>query len=71
MGGGGASTAIICENVHRVKGLEFDYVLLAAANNDMTDALHCVGASRGVSGLTVVGPHDLGIRLGLADPATV
>ena len=62
----GDSTAIICENVHRVKGLEFDYVVLAAHDNEMSDALLYVGVSRAVSGLTVIGPTALAARLGLA-----
>ena len=64
---GGASTAIICENVHRVKGLEFDYVILAASAADaVTDALLYVGVSRAIAGLTVVGPRAIAERLGLA-----
>ncbi len=61
----GTSTAIICENVHRVKGLEFDYVVLAAPSNTMTDALLYVGVSRAISGLTVIGLRGLAARLGL------
>ncbi len=61
----GTSTAIICENVHRVKGLEFDYVVLAAPANTMTKALLYVGVSRAISGLTVIGPRGLAARLGL------
>jgi len=58
--------AIVCENVHRVKGLEFDYVILAATAADtVTDALLYVGVSRAVAGLTVIGPRDIADRLGL------
>lgn len=56
---------IICETVHRSKGLEFDYVVLAAVNNDMSDALLYVGVSRAIAGLTVIGPNALAERLGL------
>ncbi|MTA15196.1 MAG: hypothetical protein F2534_21595, partial [Actinobacteria bacterium] len=56
---------IICETVHRSKGLEFDYVVLAAVNNDMSDALLYVGVSRAIAGLTVIGPRALAERLGL------
>ena len=45
--------------------LEFDYVVLAAADNLMSDALLYVGASRAVTGLTVIGPSALATRLGL------
>lgn len=58
--------AIICENVHRVKGLEFDYVVLAAIAADaVTDPLLYVGVSRAVVGLTIVGPKSIAQRLGL------
>ncbi len=58
---------VICETVHRSKGLEFDYVVLAAIDNDMSDALLYVGVSRAIAGLTVIGPVALAERLGL-DP---
>ena len=64
---GGQEQAIICETVHRVKGLEFDYVILVAAPDDhVTDSLLYVGASRAISGLSVIAPHAVGVRLGLA-----
>jgi Nuclease-related domain/UvrD-like helicase C-terminal domain/AAA domain len=67
----GESDAIICENVHRVKGLEFDYVILAATAADaVTDALLYVGVSRAIAGLTVVGPRAIAERLGLGRPAS-
>jgi hypothetical protein len=69
---GGQSTAIICENVHRVKGLEFDYVILAASAADaVTDALLYVGVSRAIAGLTVVGPRAIAERLGLEHRSSV
>jgi hypothetical protein len=58
---------VICETVHRAKGLEFDYVVLAAVNDTMSDALLYVGVSRAVAGLTVIGPRSLLDRLGLDD----
>ena len=65
---GGQATTVICENVHRVKGLEFDYVVLAASEADnVTDALLYVGASRAITGLTLVGPKAIAARLGLAE----
>jgi DNA helicase IV len=65
---GGQSTTVICENVHRVKGLEFDYVILAASAADtVSDALLYVGASRAIAGLTLIGPKAIAARLGLAD----
>lgn len=59
---------IVCETVHRSKGLEFDYVVLAATSNDMSDALLYVGVSRAIAGLTVIGPAALAARLGLELP---
>lgn len=62
----GTPTTVICENVHRVKGLEFDYVVLAAGPDDhVSDQLLYVGASRAISGLTVIAPPAVGERLGL------
>ena len=58
--------AVICENVHRLKGLEADTVVLVAEHDDpATDALLYVGVSRAVNELVVVGPASLGARLGL------
>ncbi|CAB4598997.1 unannotated protein [freshwater metagenome] len=39
--------------------------MLAAVNNDMSDALLYVGVSRAIAGLTVIGPRALAERLGL------
>jgi len=65
----GQPTTIICETVHRVKGLEFDYVILAATADDaasrVTDALLYVGVSRAIFGLTVIGPRKIADRLDL------
>ena len=61
----GAPTTIVCENVHRMKGLEFDYVVLASTTSTVSDMLLYVGVSRAVNGLTVIGPSALGDRLGL------
>jgi DNA helicase IV len=52
--------------VHRVKGLEFDHVVLAVTPHDIAkDDLLYIGCSRAVSGLTVVGPRAVAERLGL------
>ena len=62
-----SDAAVMCENVHRVKGLEFDYVVLVVGPHDVAkDDLLYVGCSRAVSGLTVVGPRAVAERLGLA-----
>lgn len=63
---GGEPATIICETVHRVKGLEFDYVILVITDGDtVTDQLLYIGCSRAIAGLTVIAPHDIGARLGL------
>ena len=61
--------ALVCENVHRVKGLEYDYVVLVAlSDKEVSDLLLYVACTRAVSGLTVIGPRSIAQRLGLADP---
>ncbi len=57
---------IACENVHRIKGLEADCVLLASPAADVADALLYVGISRAVSQLVLIGPAALAARIGLA-----
>ncbi len=63
----GNPQAVVCETVHRVKGLEFDHVILATADPAMPDALLAVGVSRAISGLTVIAPATVGRRLGLVE----
>jgi hypothetical protein len=58
-------TTIVCETVHRVKGLEFDHVVLVTPDADVTDDLLYVGISRAVVSLTVVAPSAVAERLGL------
>jgi len=57
---------IVCENVHRVKGLDVDTVILVCLDDDVDDNLLYVGISRAVSALTVVGSPAVVARLGLA-----
>ncbi len=57
---------VACENVHRIKGLEADCVLLASPTAEVADALLYVGISRAVSQLVLVGPAALAARVGLA-----
>ena len=56
---------IVCENVHRLKGLEFDTVILVAVEPVDETSLLYVGVSRAVSELIVIGPEELGEFLGL------
>ena len=39
--------AIVCENVHRVKGLEFDHVILVVHDDTVSDELLYVGLGLG------------------------
>ena len=59
--------AVVCENVHRLKGLEFDTVILVGldpADADRTTLLY-IGVSRAVSELIVVGAPEVAGRIGL------
>lgn len=53
------------ENVHRVKGLEFDTVVLVSDREVEADDLLYVGASRAISELIVIAPEAVAMRLGL------
>ena len=55
--------SIVCENVHRVKGLEFDFVVLAARGGRRDRLLLYVGLSRAIVGFTVIGSRALAERL--------
>jgi hypothetical protein len=57
--------SVVCENVHRLKGLEFDTVILAGPDDEDDLAVLYVGVSRAVSELVVVGPRPLAARLDL------
>ncbi len=63
-GGGG----VVCENVHRAKGLEADTVVLVVDADHSTDELLYVGIGRAVSELVVVAPAATARRLGLDPP---
>ena len=56
---------IVVENVHRLKGLEADTVVLVADIPEVPDHLLYVGISRAVNELVVVAPPAVGTRLGL------
>ncbi len=58
--------AFVCETVHRVKGLEFDFVVLVA-DEDVSDLLLYVGLSRAVIGFSLIAPRTVAARLGLVD----
>lgn len=50
---------------HRLKGLEFDTVIMAIDEPDIDDVRLYIGVSRAVSELVVVGPASVAERLGL------
>jgi len=54
---------IVCETIHRMKGLERDAVILVTTDDHLEDHLLYVGMSRAVSRLVVVGPSVLMARL--------
>jgi hypothetical protein len=54
---------------HRFKGLEFDTVIVATTDPNPSDVMFYIGVSRAVSELIVVGPTEVGERLGLATDA--
>ena len=54
---------IVCETIHRMKGLERDAVILVTEDDDLDDHLLYVGMSRAISRLVVVGPPALTARL--------
>jgi len=54
---------IVCETIHRTKGLERDAAIVATVDDDLPDHLLYVGMSRAVSKLVVVGPEVLLERL--------
>jgi ATP-dependent exoDNAse (exonuclease V) alpha subunit len=56
---------VVCENVHRAKGLEVDTVLFVCTDSQVEDTLLYIGLSRAVVELTVIGPKALADRLGL------
>jgi hypothetical protein len=58
---------IVCETIHRTKGLERDAVILVTTDADLPDNLLYVGMSRAISKLIIVGPPALRARLGLGN----
>lgn len=56
----------ICESVRRLKGTEFDSVIVFDPEGAMDDQQLYVAISRAVNRLDVIGPTALGSRLGLA-----
>lgn len=57
---------VVCETARRLKGLEFQAVLLVSSRWPVDDTVLYVAVSRAVLGLSVIGPAGLGERLGLS-----
>ena len=62
-------TTIVCENVQRMKGLEFDHLVLVTTDHTTTDEVLYAGVSCAILSLTVVGPQAIAERLHLASPS--
>jgi len=56
---------IVCETERRLKGTEFDTVILVDPDYRMDDRALSIGISRAINQLFVVGSHELGLRLRL------
>lgn len=62
--------AVLCETVHRTKGLERTAVILVDMSGEPDKTLLYVGVSRAVSVLRLVGPQALAHSVGVAPGAT-
>lgn len=62
-----AEDKIVCQTVHRAKGLESAAVILVSLDEEIDERLLYVGASRAKLWLTVVGTEELGSRFGLCE----
>jgi hypothetical protein len=58
---------IVCESVRRLKGTEFDTVILVDDRGEFDRQKLYVGVSRAVSQLIVIGPASLGHSLGISE----
>ncbi len=61
-------TKIVCETERRMKGTEFDTVILVDPEYRMDDRALYIGISRAINQLFVVGSRELGERLRFANP---
>lgn len=62
---------VVCETIHRTKGLEATAVVLVAPEAEPKRQLIYIGASRAVWSLSLVGPPALGELTGVTRPAPV
>ena len=61
-------TKTVCETERRMKGTEFDTVILVDPERRMDDRALYIGISRAINQLFVVASHELGLRLRLTKP---
>ena len=61
--------AVLCETVHRVKGLERTAVVLVDMTGEPNRQLLYIGASRAVASLRLVGPPALAEAVGVPSGA--
>ena len=61
-------TKTVCETERRMKGTEFDTVILVDPEYRMDDRALYIGISRAINQLFVVGPKELGQRLRIEKP---
>lgn len=62
---GATSQSVMCETIHRAKGLEFDAVILVTLSRTVRNQLIYIGASRAINQLVVVAPDEVLHQLNL------
>lgn len=58
---------LLCDNAHRLKGLEFEAVIVATVKDEVAENVLYVALSRAVHALIVCGPPAIGEILGLEE----
>lgn len=59
------STSVLCETIHRTKGLEWTAVIIATLDDPIDETLLYVGVTRPRMHLTLIGPESLAVSAGL------
>ena len=59
------ATTVLCETIHRTKGLEWTAVIIATLDDPVDETLLYVGATRPRMHLTLIGPDSLGRAVGI------
>ena len=63
------ATSVLCETIHRTKGLEWTAVIIATLDDPIDETLLYVGATRPRMHLTLIGPESLARAAGVGQPA--